>query len=86
MGPRGPEGRGHFWSGSIVASRRGRPGEPGAELEARIVSAEGVERAALVTRPADVRASVRAKKLGEVAAEFERDGVWRSHSPPRRTP
>jgi hypothetical protein len=55
-------------------------------LEAGIVSAEGVERAALVTRPADVRASVRAEKLGEVAAEFERDGVWRSHSPPRRTP
>jgi acetyl/propionyl-CoA carboxylase alpha subunit/acetyl-CoA carboxylase carboxyltransferase component len=44
-----------------------------AELEAGIVSAEGVERAALVTRLADVRASVRAEKLGEVAAEF--DGV-----------
>ncbi|GAB2998816.1 ATP-grasp domain-containing protein [Amycolatopsis acidiphila] len=44
-----------------------------AELEAGIASAEGAERAALVTRLADVRASVRAEKLGEVATEF--DGV-----------
>ncbi len=44
-----------------------------AELTARIASAEGTERAALVPRLADVRASVRAEKLGEVAAEF--DGV-----------
>jgi len=44
-----------------------------AELEARIASAEATERAALVTRLADVRASVRAEKLSEVAAEF--DGV-----------
>ncbi len=43
------------------------------ELEARIASAQGAERAALVTRLADVRTSVRAEKLGEVAAEF--DGV-----------
>jgi acetyl-CoA carboxylase carboxyltransferase component len=43
------------------------------ELENRIAEAEGAERAALVTRLADVRASVRAEKLGEVAAEF--DGV-----------
>jgi hypothetical protein len=42
-----------------------------AELEARIASAGGTERAALVTRLADVRASVRAEKLGEVAAEFD---------------
>jgi acetyl/propionyl-CoA carboxylase alpha subunit/acetyl-CoA carboxylase carboxyltransferase component len=42
-----------------------------AELEARIASAEGTERAALVTRLAEVRASVRAEKLGEVAAEFD---------------
>jgi acetyl/propionyl-CoA carboxylase alpha subunit/acetyl-CoA carboxylase carboxyltransferase component len=41
------------------------------ELEARIVPAAGTERAALVTRLADVRASVRAQKLGEVAAEFD---------------
>ncbi|GDY32648.1 ATP-binding protein [Gandjariella thermophila] len=42
-----------------------------AELEARVASAEGAERAALLTRLADVRAQVRAEKLGEVAAEFD---------------
>jgi acetyl-CoA carboxylase carboxyltransferase component len=42
-----------------------------AELEARIASAAGAERTALVARLADVRASVRAEKLGEVAAEFD---------------
>jgi hypothetical protein len=42
-----------------------------AELKARIASAEGTERAALVTRLADVQASVRAEKLGQVAAEFD---------------
>jgi acetyl-CoA carboxylase carboxyltransferase component len=41
------------------------------ELESRIAEAEGAERAALVTRLADVRASVRAEKLSEVAAEFD---------------
>jgi acetyl/propionyl-CoA carboxylase alpha subunit/acetyl-CoA carboxylase carboxyltransferase component len=41
------------------------------ELEGRIADAEGAERAALVTRLAEVRASVRAEKLGEVAAEFD---------------
>ncbi|MTD56232.1 ATP-binding protein [Amycolatopsis pithecellobii] len=43
------------------------------ELEAQLAPAEGAQRAALVARLADVRASVRAEKLGEVAAEF--DGV-----------
>ncbi|WP_116101889.1 carboxyl transferase domain-containing protein [Amycolatopsis thermalba] len=43
------------------------------ELEARIAAADSASRAALVTQLADVRASVRAEKLGEVAAEF--DGV-----------
>jgi acetyl/propionyl-CoA carboxylase alpha subunit/acetyl-CoA carboxylase carboxyltransferase component len=42
-----------------------------AELAARVASAEGSERATLLTRLADVRASVRAEKLGEVAAEFD---------------
>jgi acetyl-CoA carboxylase carboxyltransferase component len=41
------------------------------ELESQIAEAEGAERAALVTRLADVRTSVRAEKLGEVAAEFD---------------
>jgi acetyl/propionyl-CoA carboxylase alpha subunit/acetyl-CoA carboxylase carboxyltransferase component len=41
------------------------------ELESRIAEAAGAERAALVTRLADMRASVRAEKLGEVAAEFD---------------
>jgi acetyl/propionyl-CoA carboxylase alpha subunit/acetyl-CoA carboxylase carboxyltransferase component len=44
-----------------------------AELEARIAAATGGERAALVTQLQDVRATVRAEKLSEVAAEF--DGV-----------
>ena len=41
------------------------------ELEARIAPAAGTERAVLVTQLADVRSSVRAEKLGEVAAEFD---------------
>jgi acetyl-CoA carboxylase carboxyltransferase component len=41
------------------------------ELEARIASAVGTERAVLVSGLADVRASVRAEKLGEIAAEFD---------------
>jgi acetyl/propionyl-CoA carboxylase alpha subunit/acetyl-CoA carboxylase carboxyltransferase component len=41
------------------------------DLEARVASAEGTERATLVTRLADVRTSVRAEKLAEVAAEFD---------------
>jgi hypothetical protein len=44
-----------------------------AELEARVAEAGGGERAALVTQLMEVRSSVRAEKLGEVAAEF--DGV-----------
>ncbi|WBB67811.1 carboxyl transferase domain-containing protein [Micromonospora sp. WMMD812] len=44
-----------------------------AELQARVAAATGGERAALVTQLMDVRATVRAEKLGEVAAEF--DGV-----------
>ncbi|HVW41470.1 MAG TPA: carboxyl transferase domain-containing protein [Amycolatopsis sp.] len=44
-----------------------------ADLEARLAAAVGAERAALATEVAEVRASVRAEKLGEVAAEF--DGV-----------
>ncbi|NIH88460.1 carboxyl transferase domain-containing protein [Amycolatopsis granulosa] len=41
------------------------------ELEARISAADSASRAELVTQLADVRASVRAEKLGEVAAEFD---------------
>jgi acetyl/propionyl-CoA carboxylase alpha subunit/acetyl-CoA carboxylase carboxyltransferase component len=41
------------------------------ELEARIASAAGTERALLVTQLADVRVSVRAEKLRDVAAEFD---------------
>ncbi|MBX7268123.1 ATP-grasp domain-containing protein [Micromonospora sp. Llam7] len=43
------------------------------ELEARVAAATDGERAALVTQLMDVRAAVRAEKLGEVATEF--DGV-----------
>ncbi|SCF05659.1 Acetyl/propionyl-CoA carboxylase, alpha subunit [Micromonospora viridifaciens] len=43
------------------------------ELEARVAAATGGERAALAAQLMDVRATVRAEKLGEVAAEF--DGV-----------
>ncbi|MDQ7911168.1 carboxyl transferase domain-containing protein [Phytohabitans sp. ZYX-F-186] len=43
------------------------------ELEARIAAAAGTERAALTAELDELRSSVRAEKLGEVAAEF--DGV-----------
>ncbi len=42
-----------------------------AELQGRITEAADAERAALVTRLAEVRTSVRAEKLSEVAAEFD---------------
>jgi acetyl/propionyl-CoA carboxylase alpha subunit/acetyl-CoA carboxylase carboxyltransferase component len=42
-----------------------------ADLEARVAAATGAQRAALVTQLMDVRATVRAEKLGEVAAEFD---------------
>ena len=44
-----------------------------ADLEARVSSADGAQRAALVTDLAQLRSSVRVEKLGEVAAEF--DGI-----------
>jgi acetyl-CoA carboxylase carboxyltransferase component len=40
-------------------------------LEARLAQASGAERAALATQLAELRTSVRAEKLGEVAAEFD---------------
>jgi len=43
------------------------------DLEAAISSAEGAQRAALVTDLAQLRSSVRSQKLGEVATEF--DGI-----------
>ena len=42
-----------------------------AELEARVSSSDGAQRAALVTELAQLRSSVRSEKLGEVAAEFD---------------
>jgi acetyl/propionyl-CoA carboxylase alpha subunit/acetyl-CoA carboxylase carboxyltransferase component len=42
-----------------------------ADLEAAMSGAEGSQRAALVTDLAQLRASVRVEKLGEVAAEFD---------------
>jgi acetyl/propionyl-CoA carboxylase alpha subunit/acetyl-CoA carboxylase carboxyltransferase component len=44
-----------------------------ADLEAQVSSAEGAQRAALVTELAQLRSNVRSQKLGDVAAEF--DGV-----------
>jgi acetyl-CoA carboxylase carboxyltransferase component len=41
-------------------------------VSARLAAADGAERAALATELAEVRAAVRAEKLGEVAAEFDR--------------
>ena len=41
------------------------------ELEARIAERRGAERAALAAELAELRASVRAEKLGEVATEFD---------------
>jgi acetyl-CoA carboxylase carboxyltransferase component len=43
-----------------------------ARLQARVPEASGAERAALNARLAETRAQVRAEKLGEVAAEFDR--------------
>ncbi|MCK2239084.1 MULTISPECIES: biotin carboxylase N-terminal domain-containing protein [unclassified Crossiella] len=42
------------------------------ELQALVSAASGAERAGLTTQLAEVRSSVRAEKLGEVAAEFDR--------------
>jgi acetyl-CoA carboxylase carboxyltransferase component len=42
------------------------------ELQARVAETSGAERAALGTRLAEVQSSVRAEKLSEVAAEFDR--------------
>ncbi len=42
------------------------------ELQARVAETSGAERAALNARLAEVHASVRAEKLGDVAAEFDR--------------
>ncbi|MFW6641217.1 carboxyl transferase domain-containing protein [Nocardiopsis algeriensis] len=42
------------------------------DLEARIADASGTERAALTAELDELRSSVRAEKLGEVAAEFDR--------------
>ncbi|MEH1100495.1 ATP-binding protein [Micromonospora sp. CPCC 205561] len=42
------------------------------ELEARVAAAAGADRAALTAELDEVRSSVRAEKLGEVATEFDR--------------
>ena len=42
------------------------------ELEARVAAASGADRAALTAELDELRSSVRAEKLGEVAAEFDR--------------
>jgi acetyl-CoA carboxylase carboxyltransferase component len=41
-------------------------------VSVRLAAADGAERAALATELAEVRIAVRAEKLGEVAAEFDR--------------
>ncbi len=43
-----------------------------AALQARVAETSGGERAAVSAQLAEVQASVRAEKLGEVAAEFDR--------------
>jgi hypothetical protein len=42
------------------------------ELQTRVAETSGAERAGLTLRLAEVQATVRAEKLGEVAAEFDR--------------
>ncbi|MEV4846056.1 carboxyl transferase domain-containing protein [Micromonospora matsumotoense] len=42
------------------------------DLEARVATATGTERAALTAELDEIRSAVRAEKLGEVAAEFDR--------------
>src|ERR1700722_17513430 len=56
------------FAGDVTARRAGDPRVTG--LEAQIAAAAGGERARLAASLAEVRASVRAEKLGEVAAEF----------------
>jgi hypothetical protein len=41
------------------------------DMEGRIAESDGAQRADLVAQLADLRTSVRAEKLGEVAAEFD---------------
>ncbi|MEV8517928.1 carboxyl transferase domain-containing protein [Dactylosporangium sp. NPDC051484] len=59
------------FSGDVDARTAKDPRVAG--LAARVAAATGGERAALVTQLTEARATVRAEKLGEVAAEF--DGV-----------
>ena len=59
------------FAGDVTARTAGDPRVTG--LEAQLAAAAGGERALLATQLAEVRAAVRAEKLGEVAAEF--DGV-----------
>jgi hypothetical protein len=42
------------------------------EIEARVAASSGADRAALAAELDEVRSSVRAEKLGEVATEFDR--------------
>ncbi len=58
-----------------------------AELEGRLASASGVERARLATELAELRTSVRAEKLGQVASEFDSvHSIHRAVSVDRSTP
>jgi acetyl-CoA carboxylase carboxyltransferase component len=59
------------FAGDVTGRTAGDPRVTG--LEAQLAAAAGGERALLATQLAEVRAAVRAEKLGEVAAEF--DGV-----------
>jgi acetyl-CoA carboxylase carboxyltransferase component len=58
------------FSGEVASRTAADPRVTG--LQALLAEASGAERAALSARLAQARASVRAEKLGEVAAEFDR--------------
>ena len=58
------------FAGEVSSRTAGDPRVAG--LRARLAEASGAERAALGARLAEAQASVRAEKLGEVAAEFDR--------------
>jgi len=58
------------FSGDVNARTAADPRVP--DLEARVAAAAGADRAALTAELDELRATVRAEKLGEVAAEFDR--------------
>ncbi|GAB3934364.1 hypothetical protein GCM10027614_07240 [Micromonospora vulcania] len=60
------------WCSPPTSTPVRRPTRAVRELEARTAAATGTERAAFTAELDELRSSVRAEKLGEVATEFDR--------------